>query len=112
VSDRNKDSELYKEVKAIVDEMLEGIGDKIAYLVCKYKTAAINLTQPEKLEEKSFLAKIDFKQKDQLKDFCKENKIGCSWFAERKSWKVYSDKEQLLTKAREYVLTELKGKIF
>ncbi len=151
-----KDSELYKGVKAITDELLKGLSDKIAYLVCTYKTAVIeqaqqsrgassNLNfsdktavieqaqqatsemvvdyqenktavieqaQPEKSAEKRFLAKIEFNQNELLKDFCKENKIGCVWFAKKKSWNIYSNYEHLLTKVRDFVLTELKGKIF
>lgn len=129
-----KDSELYKEIKAITDELLKGLSDKIAYLVCTYKTAVIEQaqlaesttssllrgvekedlkqTQPEKSAEKRFLAKIEFNQNELLKDFCKENKIGCVWFAKKKSWNIYSNYEHLLTKVRDFVLTELKGKIF
>nr|BDI55138.1 MAG: hypothetical protein [uncultured archaeon]BDI55243.1 MAG: hypothetical protein [uncultured archaeon] len=112
VNNRIKDSELYKEIKAIFDELLKGLSDKIAYLVCALEEATREQTQPEKVEEKSFLARIKYEQKEQLKDFCRENNIGCDWFVQRKTWKLYSDKEQLLTKARDFVLNQLKGKIF
>ena len=69
-----------KEIKAITDELFKGLGDKITYLICTYQTAVGKQTQTNFLEENSFLVRIKFKQKEQLKAFCKENDINLNTY--------------------------------
>lgn len=91
MSDEIVNSDLYREIEVIVQELIKDIPSKVAFFVCVHKKDVERHTSTKQQDSQTseiIFVRIHYDKRTEFKQYCFKNRIGCKWDNDKKLWSV------------------------